>query len=170
MQQKNREEKRGVTGIAHIYSTYNNTIIHITDLANNTIAQVSGGKVTKHSRLKATPTVAMFAAKRAAEAGVESGKIIIDPGIGFGKTVEHNLEILKSLKTLKSIGYPILIGLSRKSFIGHILQADLSQRLEGGLAAAAIAILNGASILRVHDVKEFSKATRMADAIKNNRL
>lgn len=63
----------GVTGIAYIYSTYNNTIIHITDLANNTIAQVSGGKITKHSRLKATPTVAMFAAKRAAEVAKEAG-------------------------------------------------------------------------------------------------
>ena len=68
-----KKEARTVTGIAHIYSTYNNTIIHITDLANNTIAQVSGGKVTKHSRLKATPTVAMFAAKRAAEMAKEAG-------------------------------------------------------------------------------------------------
>ena len=108
--------------------------------------------------------------KRAAEAGVENGRIIIDPGIGFGKTVEHNLEILKSLKTLKSLGHPILVGLSRKSFIGHILQAETSERLEGGLAAAAIAILNGASLLRVHDVKEFSKAARMADAIKNKGI
>ncbi len=108
--------------------------------------------------------------KRADEAGVESDKIIIDPGIGFGKKVEHNLEILKNLKTLKSLGHPILMGLSRKSFIGHILQSDTSERLEGGLAAAGIAILNGTSILRVHDVKEFAKAARVADAIKNNRL
>jgi len=69
---KEKEEKL-IAGIAHIYSTYNNTIVHITDLANNTIAQVSGGQVTKHSRLKATPTVAMFAAKKAAEAAKEAG-------------------------------------------------------------------------------------------------
>ena len=68
-----KEEKKNVQGIAYIYSTYNNTIIHITDLAGNTIAQVSGGKTTKHSRLKATPTVAMFAAKRAAEIAKEAG-------------------------------------------------------------------------------------------------
>jgi dihydropteroate synthase len=103
--------------------------------------------------------------KRAAEGGVKNGKIIIDPGIGFGKTVEHNLEILNNLRTLKSLGHPILVGLSRKSFIGHVLQAETTERLEGGLAAAAIAIRNGASLLRVHDVKEFSKAARMADAI-----
>lgn len=108
--------------------------------------------------------------KRAAEAGVDNGKIIIDPGIGFGKTIEHNLEILNNLRTLKSLGHPILIGLSRKSFIGHLLQAETMERLEGGLAAAAIAILNGASILRVHDVKEFSKTARMADAIKDQRI
>lgn len=106
--------------------------------------------------------------KRAAAAGVENDRIIIDPGIGFGKTFEHNLQILKSLKTLKSLGFPILVGLSRKSFIGHILQTDTSERLKGGLAVAAIAILNGASILRVHDVKEFSQAARITDAINNN--
>ena len=73
MQIRSKEDKQGVAGIAYIYATYNNTIIHITDLANNTIAQVSGGKITKHSRLKATPTVAMFAAKRAAEIAKEVG-------------------------------------------------------------------------------------------------
>lgn len=73
MSLRNNDEKQGVAGIAYIYATYNNTIIHITDLANNTIAQISGGKVTKHSRLKATPTVAMFAAKRAAEIAKEAG-------------------------------------------------------------------------------------------------
>lgn len=70
----NKEDKdRMIAGIAYIHSTYNNTIVHITDMANNTIAQVSGGKITKHSRLKATPTVAMFAAKRAAEIAKEAG-------------------------------------------------------------------------------------------------
>lgn len=117
--------------------------------------------------------IALFlrnSSKRAAAAGVENDRIIIDPGIGFGKTVEHNLQILKSLKTLKSLGFPILIGLSRKSFIGHILQTETSERLEGGLAAAAIAVLNGASILRVHDVKEFSQAACITDAINHNRI
>ncbi len=72
-EREERKERSGIQGIAHIYSTYNNTIVHITDLANNTIAQISGGKMTKHSRLKATPTVAMFVAKRAAELAKEAG-------------------------------------------------------------------------------------------------
>ena len=70
---KERKEEKNIPGIVYIYSTYNNTIIHVTDMAGNTVAQISGGKVTKHSRLKATPTVAMFAAKRAAEAARELG-------------------------------------------------------------------------------------------------
>lgn len=73
MEEKKQKLEQERTGIAHIYSSYNNTIIHITDMAGNTIAQVSGGKTTKHSRLKATPTVAMFAAKRAAEMAKEQG-------------------------------------------------------------------------------------------------
>ncbi|MFC1685710.1 30S ribosomal protein S11 [Nanoarchaeota archaeon] len=73
MNPRNKDDRQSVIGIAYIYATYNNTIIHITDLANNTIAQISGGKATKHSRLKATPTVAMFAAKRAAEIAKEAG-------------------------------------------------------------------------------------------------
>jgi len=73
VEEKKKSSEKSITGIAYIYSTYNNTIIHITDLANNTIAQVSGGRVTKQSRLKATPTVAMFAAKRAAELAKEAG-------------------------------------------------------------------------------------------------
>jgi len=72
-QQNPKEDRKVLQGIVYIYATYNNTIIHITDLANNTIAQISGGKVTKHSRLKATPTVSMFAAKRVAEIAKEAG-------------------------------------------------------------------------------------------------
>ncbi|MBI2975156.1 MAG: dihydropteroate synthase, partial [Deltaproteobacteria bacterium] len=81
--------------------------------------------------------------------------IIIDPGIGFGKTVEHNVTILKELKKFKTLGCPILIGTSRKSFIGHLLGGiDAKERLEGTLATIGIAVQNGASIVRAHDVKE----------------
>jgi dihydropteroate synthase len=97
--------------------------------------------------------------------GIAKDKIIIDPGIGFGKRLEDNLEILKKLNKLNSLGKPILVGLSRKSFIGKVLDLPLDERLEGSLAALAVAIQNGAKILRVHDVKESKRAAQMVDAI-----
>lgn len=104
-------------------------------------------------------------AQKAKEAGID--QIIIDPGIGFGKTVEHNLTIIKHLQTFKELGYPLLIGPSRKAFIGKILNLDVDQRLEGTLAAVTACVLNGADILRVHDVKECKRAIAIADAIKS---
>ena len=101
----------------------------------------------------------------AENSGIDEDKIIIDPGIGFGKRLEHNLEILKKLNKLESLGKPILVGLSRKSFIGKVLDLPLGERLEGSLAALAVAIQNGAKIIRVHDVKESKRAARMVDAI-----
>lgn len=103
--------------------------------------------------------------ENAVKGGVQKENIIVDPGIGFGKTVEHNLEIIRRLGELRSLGLPTLIGTSRKSFIGKILDADESQRIEGSLAAMVSSILNGANIVRVHDVKESTKATRIVDSI-----
>lgn len=97
--------------------------------------------------------------------GIKKNKIIIDPGIGFGKTVGHNLEIIKRLKEFRKLGVPILIGHSRKSFIGRILNADVDKRLEGTAAAVAIGIANGANIVRVHDVKAMADVAKIADAI-----
>ena len=97
--------------------------------------------------------------------GIKKNKIIIDPGIGFGKTVGHNLEIIKRLKEFRKLGVPILLGPSRKSFIGKILNADIENRLEGTAAAVAIGIANGADIVRVHDVKEMADVARITDAI-----
>ncbi|MFK8010859.1 MAG: dihydropteroate synthase [Marinicellaceae bacterium] len=85
-------------------------------------------------------------------AGIKRKNIILDPGIGFGKTLEHNLTLLKSIKQLKSLGYPILIGVSRKSMIGEILKKDVDDRLFGSLAIAQFAYMNGAEYFRVHDV------------------
>jgi len=93
-------------------------------------------------------------------------QIIIDPGIGFGKTVEHNLQILKHLETFKSLGCPLLVGPSRKSFIGTITDLPVNERLEGTIAAITVAIMNGANIVRVHDVKECRRAIRVVDAIR----
>jgi dihydropteroate synthase len=101
----------------------------------------------------------------AKNAGILHEKILVDPGIGFGKTLEHNLEILKRLRELKVLGQPILVGPSRKSMIGKVLGLPVEERVEGTVAAAAIAIANGADIVRVHDVKEIKRVVRMTDAI-----
>jgi dihydropteroate synthase len=110
-----------------------------------------------------------FLADRAAAclaAGVSAERILVDPGIGFGKTVNHNLTILRRLREFRSLGYPILIGTSRKSTIGKVL-GDLPahERLEGTAATCACAILNGADVVRVHDVKEMVRVARMTDAV-----
>ena len=102
----------------------------------------------------------------AERAGIPRENIWLDPGIGFGKTVEHNLEILRRLREFTAFGLPILIGTSRKSFIGKIL-GDLppEERLEGTAATVAIAIMNGANAVRVHDVREMVRIARMTDAV-----
>ena len=94
--------------------------------------------------------------------------IILDPGLGFGKTLEHNLTILKGLNEFTDLGYPLLIGPSRKSFIGTLTGLPVEDRLEGSIAATVIAALNGAKIIRVHDVKESKRALQIVDAVKNN--
>jgi len=94
--------------------------------------------------------------------------VIIDPGIGFGKEVEHNLLLLKNLARFKSLGCPILIGTSRKSFIGKILELpSLIDRLSGTLASCVYAYLQGANILRVHDVQEVKRAMKLIEAIEH---
>lgn len=101
----------------------------------------------------------------AIRAGVPKKNIVVDPGIGFGKTVEHNLRILANLDEFKKLGYPVCVGTSRKSFIGKILNTpDVSDRLAGTLATEVIAVMNGANILRVHDVKEACRAAAITDA------
>ncbi len=103
--------------------------------------------------------------KIALKAGVSKEKIILDPGIGFGKTVEQNLELLRRSREIKAMGFPLLIGSSRKSFIGFTLDQSTEQRLEGTAATVAIAIDRGADIIRVHDVKEMALVARMTDAL-----
>ncbi len=98
-------------------------------------------------------------------AGVAGQDIIIDPGIGFGKTLSQNLEIIRRLAELKVLGKPILLGTSRKSVIGLVLDLPPSERLEGTAATVAIGIANGADIIRVHDVKQMVRVCRMSDAI-----
>ena len=103
--------------------------------------------------------------------GINFENIIVDPGIGFGKTVEQNLEILRNLSELLKLRRPILIGTSRKSFIGKLLgDIDVHSRIEGSSATVAVSILNGASFVRVHDVNEMKKVVRMTDAIQGKKL
>jgi dihydropteroate synthase len=104
--------------------------------------------------------------KIALDSGISKENIILDPGIGFGKTFENNLEIIHKLSEFKSLGYPILIGASRKGFIGEILGTPPLERVEGNLAVATISAYNGASIVRVHEVKETVQALKIVKAIK----
>jgi len=98
-------------------------------------------------------------------AGVRDENIILDPGIGFGKTVEQNLELLNRCGELRELGYPLLVGPSRKSFIGYTLDLPPEQRVEGTAAAVAVAITRGADIVRVHDVEQLVRVVKMTDAI-----
>ncbi len=108
--------------------------------------------------------------RSAMDSGVSEDKIIVDPGIGFGKTSEHNLEIIHKLRELTFLEKPVLIGPSRKAFIGKVLgDVPPGERLEGTAAAVAVSIMNGANIIRVHDVKEMAKVAKVADAIKRMR-
>jgi dihydropteroate synthase len=101
----------------------------------------------------------------AKKAGIGEGQVILDPGIGFGKTRDHNLELINRLDQIRALGYPVLLGPSRKSFIGFTLDLPADERVEGTAATVAVGIARGADIIRVHDVKEMSRVARMTDAI-----
>ncbi len=105
----------------------------------------------------------------AAKAGIDEDKIILDPGVGFGKSYENNLEVINCLEELKVLGCPILLGCSRKSVIGLTLDAPPDQRLEGTLVTTVFGVIKGCSFVRVHDVKENVRAVRMAEAILYGR-
>lgn len=101
----------------------------------------------------------------AKKAGVEETRLIVDPGIGFGKKREHNLELINRLDEIRALGYPVLLGSSRKSFIGFTLDLPADQRVEGTAATVSVGITRGADIIRVHDVKEMARVAKMTDAI-----
>ena len=107
----------------------------------------------------------MESVRLARQAGIRDDRIILDPGIGFGKKLEHNLELIDRLGEVRSLGFPVLLGPSRKSFIGYVLDLPADQRLEGTGAAVAVGIARGADIVRVHDVEYMSRIARMTDAI-----
>ena len=107
----------------------------------------------------------LLSVELAVKAGIEETRLILDPGIGFGKTREHNLALINRLDEIRALGYPVLLGPSRKSFIGFTLDLPADQRLEGTAATVAVGITRGADIIRVHDVKEMARVAKMTDAI-----
>ena len=107
--------------------------------------------------------------EKAEEAGINPDKIIVDPGIGFGKELEHNLTVLRELSVLKCLGKPVLVGLSRKSIIGSLTGREVAERVYGSAAGAAAAVMNGADIIRVHDVGAMKDVVSVIDAITSER-
>jgi len=146
-------------------------------LANPELAQIAAesgtGLILMHNQRTRSyrdliPDIQSSLAKSASvarKAGVPEGNIVLDPGIGFGKTPDHNLEVLQRLAEFRSLGYPIMVGASRKSTIGLVLDLPVDQRIEGTAATVALAISGGADIVRVHDVKEMVRVSRMSDAV-----
>jgi dihydropteroate synthase len=107
--------------------------------------------------------------RKLAVAGVTAEQVVLDPGIGFGKTLEHNLQLLANLGSLNWLGRPVMLGVSRKSFIGQIVAADVYRRLPGSLACACLALQSGVQIIRTHDVVETVQAMRVTEAIVKKR-
>jgi dihydropteroate synthase len=131
--------------------------------------------IIMHNRAAADPSIDIFedmrgyfdaSLARARAAGIREDRIVLDPGIGFGKTLEQNLQILARLEELRALGFPILIGTSRKSFIGRLSPSEPLARLPGTIAANALAVLAGVDIVRVHDVAAHVQALRVAEAIR----
>jgi len=106
-----------------------------------------------------------YQSKIAEDGGINKNHIILDPGIGFGKTFEHNFTLLKRLDEICSLGYPVMIGPSRKAFIGDALDLPVDDRIEGTLATVVAGIMNGAKIVRVHDVKEVNRVVKITEKI-----
>ncbi len=106
---------------------------------------------------------------RAQRAGIPRDRLLFDPGFGFGKSPEQNLDLLREMGSLKSLGIPLMVGVSRKSFVGYVLGLPADQRLEGSLAAAVIAVAHGADMVRVHDVAATQRVLAVADAIYRRR-
>lgn len=141
-------------------------------------AKYNAGVIIMHNKedkvyddlIKEIKTFLKNSVKIAKGAGISNNSIIIDPGIGFGKTFEHNLEVMKKFKELRELGLPLLLATSRKSFIGNILGLPTTERIEGTIATVALGIAAGADVVRVHDVKEIYRAIKVTDRIIRNSV
>ena len=141
-------------------------LAHVAAEAGTPLVLMHNQATRRYTRLLPDITASLnHSVEMALKAGVPSHNVILDPGVGFGKTPDHNLEILNRLAEFRALGYPLLLGTSRKSTIGFVLDLPVEQRLEGTAATVALSIAGGADIVRVHDVKEMARVCRMADAI-----
>lgn len=150
-------------GIANVVATYNAGLVIVhTSSQPIDMQSMTNYESIVHDIVKSL----RFSVELAESAGVSPDSIVVDPGIGFGKTTEQNLKLLKCLKEFLILGKPVLIGTSRKSFIGRVIESnDLEDRLEGTAATVAVGIMNGASMIRVHDVRYMKRVAKVADAI-----
>ena len=157
--------------LASVAAKYNTPVILMHNRSNPTSVEVRAqlGNAYMGSEyqnlMEEVKRELLVSVELARKAGIKDSHIILDPGIGFGKTREHNLELINRLDEIRALGYPVLLGPSRKSFIGFTLDLPPDQRLEGTAATIAIGIARGADIVRVHDVKEMARVAKMTDAI-----
>lgn len=162
---------RADPGLAEVIARYNVPVILMHNRSSWVHAEIKerlGGRyvgIPFDNLLEDVKRELMESITLARAAGITEDKIILDPGIGFGKTVEQNLELLNHVDEICSLGYPVMVGPSRKSFIGYTLDLPPDQRLEGTAAAVVVSILRGADIVRIHDVEFMSRLVRMTDAI-----
>ncbi len=162
---------RADNAIADVIKQYNVPVILMHNRSNPKTAEIRdrlGGRyvgVDYDNLIEDVKRELLESVAIAISAEIDNENIILDPGIGFGKTVAQNLALLNCLDELRALGYPILLGPSRKSFIGYTLDLPPNQRLEGTAATVAIGIARGADIIRVHDIPEMVRVARMADAI-----
>lgn len=162
---------RADPGLAEVIARYNVPVILMHNRSSWVHAEIKerlGGRyvgIPYDNLLEDVKRELMESITLARAAGITEDKIILDPGIGFGKTVEQNLELLNHVDEICSLGYPVMVGPSRKSFIGYTLDLPPDQRLEGTAAAVVVSILRGADIVRIHDVEFMSRLVRMTDAI-----
>lgn len=161
--------------LAAVVKRYNTPVILMHNRSNPKTAEVRaqlGGRyvgVEYDDLLEDVKRELLGSVEIAHKAGILDEHIILDPGIGFGKTVEQNLDLTNRLAEIRALGYPVLFGPSRKSFIGYTLDLPPDQRVEGTAAAVAIGVARGADIVRVHDVTEMVRVARMTDAITRRR-
>jgi len=165
---------RGDPEMAHVVSHHGVPVIlmHNRSKPNNVeLDAILGGQyvgAVYQNLLDDVKTELLLSVKIARKAHIEKDRIILDPGLGFGKSVPQNLELINRLPEIKAMGFPVLLGPSRKSFIGHTLALPPNERVEGTSATVAIGIARGADIVRVHDVEEMVRVARMTDAIIRN--
>jgi dihydropteroate synthase len=165
---------RGDPEMAHVVSHHGVPVIlmHNRSKPNNVeLDAVLGGQyvgATYKNLLEEVKDELLASIKIARKAHIEKDRIILDPGLGFGKSVPQNLELINRLPEIKDLGFPILVGPSRKSFIGRTLDLPPNERVEGTSATVAIGIARGADIVRVHDVEQMVRVARMTDAIIRN--